>query len=86
MNMSTRLRFYRGVNNSGNHSLDPKEYAGTIARKIIFEDLPSVFPIDEPQLLQLIFSLLRKKPRFANRVFLPCIGPAAGQENNLALS
>jgi len=45
-----------------NPSLDPKEYAASIAKKIIFEDLPSVFPIDEPQLLHSLFSLICKNP------------------------
>ena len=42
--------------------LEPKEYAGSIARKIIFEDLPSVFPIDEPELLNTLFQLICKSP------------------------
>jgi predicted AAA+ superfamily ATPase len=45
-----------------NRGLEPKGYAGSIARKIIFEDLPSVFPIDEPELLNTLFLLICKSP------------------------
>ncbi|MFA6328417.1 MAG: ATP-binding protein [Candidatus Micrarchaeia archaeon] len=45
-----------------NRSLDPKEYASSIARKIIFEDLASSFPIDEPELLNTLFLLVCKSP------------------------
>ncbi len=45
-----------------NPSIDPKAYSDSIARKVVFEDLPSVFPIDEPQLLFRIFSMVCAKP------------------------
>ncbi len=45
-----------------NKSLEPASYASTITRKVIFEDLPAVFPIDEPPLLFRLFSLICKNP------------------------
>ncbi len=45
-----------------NSALDQKAYVETISRKIIFEDLPAVFPIDEPALLSTLFSLICKNP------------------------
>lgn len=43
-------------------SLEPSDYTDSISRKIIFEDLPSVFPIDEPQLLHRLFSIVCTNP------------------------
>ncbi len=45
-----------------NEKLEYKSYTKTIARKIIYEDLPPVFQIDEPELLFTIFSLISKNP------------------------
>lgn len=42
--------------------MDSRAYTDTIARKIIYEDLPQVFPIDEPQLLHRLFSIICKNP------------------------
>jgi len=42
--------------------LDAKAYVDTISKKVIYEDLPSVFPIDEPQLLFRLFSIVCKNP------------------------
>ncbi|MFA5246256.1 MAG: ATP-binding protein [Candidatus Micrarchaeia archaeon] len=45
-----------------NDTIDAKAYADTIARKVIFEDLPQVFPIDEPALLYRLFSIICANP------------------------
>ncbi len=45
-----------------NTNLDPKNYVKTICKKILFEDMPSVFPIEDPFLLDKIFSLSCSNP------------------------
>lgn len=42
--------------------LEPKQYTESIAKKVIFEDLPQVFPIDAPNLLFTIFTFICKNP------------------------
>ncbi|MEW6528266.1 MAG: ATP-binding protein [Candidatus Micrarchaeota archaeon] len=45
-----------------NPNLDAKNYVETISRKVIYEDLPMIFPVDEPHLLYKIFVILCKNP------------------------
>lgn len=43
-------------------NIEPRAYIETINRKIIYEDLPSIFPIDDPQLLYRLFNIICKNP------------------------
>ena len=42
--------------------IDAQQYTASIVRKVVYEDLPSVFPIDEPQLLYKLFTLIANHP------------------------
>lgn len=39
-----------------------KEYVDTLIRKVIFEDIPQVFPIDDPQVLLRLISIISTNP------------------------
>ena len=39
-----------------------KEYLNTLARKVIFEDIPQVYPLEQPQVLWKLFKIIAQNP------------------------